>query len=65
MSFFICILLTDLLQFPDKSEYELNNSCRNPGGSGNKPWCYTTDPQIEWDYCNVQLCPGEWDYTCT
>jgi len=26
--------------------------CRNPTGE-RAPWCYTTDPEVEWDYCNV------------
>ena len=30
--------------------------CRNPGGLGERPWCYTTDLQTRWEYCNVPKC---------
>jgi hypothetical protein len=26
--------------------------CRNPDGEPS-PWCYTTDPLVQWEYCNV------------
>ncbi|KAJ8007506.1 hypothetical protein DPEC_G00118200 [Dallia pectoralis] len=32
------------------------NFCRNPGGKSEKPWCYTTNPNIRWEYCNVPKC---------
>uniref|UniRef100_A0A672IZG8 receptor protein-tyrosine kinase n=1 Tax=Salarias fasciatus TaxID=181472 RepID=A0A672IZG8_SALFA len=32
------------------------NYCRNPGGISEKPWCYTTNPNIRWEYCAVPLC---------
>ncbi|XP_071207662.1 muscle, skeletal receptor tyrosine-protein kinase [Salvelinus alpinus] len=38
---------------------ELRNaqsSCRNPGGENEKPWCYTTNPNIRWEYCNIPKC---------
>uniref|UniRef100_A0A665U641 receptor protein-tyrosine kinase n=1 Tax=Echeneis naucrates TaxID=173247 RepID=A0A665U641_ECHNA len=38
---------------------ELNNSdnhCRNPGEISDKPWCYTTNPNIRWEYCGVLQC---------
>nr|XP_055041447.1 apolipoprotein(a)-like isoform X4 [Misgurnus anguillicaudatus] len=31
------------------------NYCRNPDGK-KMPWCYTTDPKIEWEYCDVPVC---------
>ncbi|XP_035669536.1 atrial natriuretic peptide-converting enzyme-like isoform X2 [Branchiostoma floridae] len=37
------------------------NYCRNPSPDGAqlfRPWCYTTDPQQRWAYCNVQECEG-------
>ncbi|KAL5499434.1 hypothetical protein EMCRGX_G010847 [Ephydatia muelleri] len=30
--------------------------CRNPGGLGERPWCYTTDPQTRWEHCNIPKC---------
>ncbi|KAM9425767.1 muscle, skeletal receptor tyrosine-protein kinase [Pholidichthys leucotaenia] len=38
---------------------ELKNSenhCRNPGGISDKPWCYTSNPNIRWEYCDVPQC---------
>uniref|UniRef100_A0A3P8Y9C5 receptor protein-tyrosine kinase n=1 Tax=Esox lucius TaxID=8010 RepID=A0A3P8Y9C5_ESOLU len=35
------------------------NFCRNPGGENEKPWCYTTNPNIRWEYCNVTKCEGK------
>ncbi|XP_062268195.1 muscle, skeletal receptor tyrosine-protein kinase [Platichthys flesus] len=34
--------------------------CRNPGGISDKPWCYTSNPNIRWEYCSVLHC-GEAD----
>uniref|UniRef100_UPI0037E8BE2E muscle, skeletal receptor tyrosine-protein kinase n=1 Tax=Semicossyphus pulcher TaxID=241346 RepID=UPI0037E8BE2E len=38
---------------------ELKNSdnyCRNPGEISDKPWCYTSNPNIRWEYCTVPQC---------
>merc|ERR1712176_792713 len=29
-----------------------HNYCRNPNG-GPETWCYTTDPNMRWDYCGI------------
>ena len=34
----------------------LNNYCRNPDNSAGGPWCYTTDPNTRWEYCDVPKC---------
>ena len=35
-----------------------SNMCRNPDSSApDGPWCYTTDPKVRWEYCNVSKCP--------
>ena len=35
-----------------------SNMCRNPDGSSpDGPWCYTVDPKVRWEYCNVSRCP--------
>ncbi|RXN07461.1 plasminogen-like protein [Labeo rohita] len=31
------------------------NLCRNPDGD-RAPWCYTTDPSVRWEYCNIERC---------
>ncbi|XP_077353469.1 muscle, skeletal receptor tyrosine-protein kinase [Festucalex cinctus] len=33
-----------------------DNNCRNPGGINDKPWCYTSNPNIRWEYCAVPQC---------
>ncbi|CAH1252246.1 PLG [Branchiostoma lanceolatum] len=33
------------------------NYCRNPD-NWDGLWCYTTDPNHRWDYCDVPLCDG-------
>ncbi|XP_022787755.1 angiopoietin-1 receptor-like [Stylophora pistillata] len=38
------------------SKYD-SNMCRNPDSSApDGPWCYTTDPNVRWEYCNVSRC---------
>lgn len=32
------------------------NLCRNPDGD-KAPWCYTTEPGVRWEYCNLEKCP--------
>lgn len=32
------------------------NYCRNPDGDQHGPWCYTTDPKTEFDYCAIKQC---------
>nr|DBA26746.1 TPA: hypothetical protein GDO54_010966 [Pyxicephalus adspersus] len=31
------------------------NYCRNPDND-KSPWCYTTDPHVRWEYCNLKKC---------
>ena len=35
------------------------NYCRNPYGSRDRAWCYTTELNVEWEYCEVPYCPLE------
>ncbi|XP_039272402.1 plasminogen-like [Styela clava] len=34
----------------------INNYCRNPDNEPNGPWCYTTDPEKRWEYCEIPMC---------
>ena len=42
-------------QFPELSVAGASNYCRSPGGE-KYVWCYTTDPYLRWDICDVNLC---------
>ena len=33
-----------------------NNYCRNPNNQPGGAWCYTTDPSVRWEYCDVPDC---------
>ena len=33
-----------------------NNYCRNPDNDPNGPWCYTTDRNKRYDYCDIPTC---------
>jgi hypothetical protein len=51
----------------NKTYPELNNAknyCRNPKNSGQRPWCFTTDRNKRWEYCDIPKCiPGMWQYS--
>ena len=48
---------TDSSLFPDESVSAANNYCRNPGADKEGgPWCYTTDPNTLYEYCDIPLC---------
>jgi len=43
--------------FPDGSVEDASNYCRIPDyDSDGRLWCYTTDPDTTWEYCNVPAC---------
>ena len=42
--------------FPnDDSVAAARNYCRDPDGEGH-PWCYTTNPDSPWQFCDVPVC---------
>uniref|UniRef100_A0A8C3NN91 PLMN protein n=1 Tax=Geospiza parvula TaxID=87175 RepID=A0A8C3NN91_GEOPR len=34
------------------------NYCRNPDADS-RPWCYTTDPSVRWEYCDLKKCDDQ------
>ena len=38
---------------------DMHNYCASPDGA-EKPWCYTIDPNVRWDYChsNCEIIPS-------
>ena len=42
-------------QFADVTVAAASNYCRNPS-SNDGPWCYTTDPAVRWENCDVLDC---------
>ncbi|XP_074165484.1 plasminogen isoform X1 [Sminthopsis crassicaudata] len=33
----------------------IHNYCRNPDAD-KSPWCYTMDPRVRWEFCNLEKC---------
>ncbi|XP_076390589.1 uncharacterized protein LOC100884062 [Megachile rotundata] len=42
--------------FPERSMKAAKNYCRNPTGDIKGPWCYTLDPSLIDDVCDIPLC---------
>merc|ERR1712168_270571 len=40
----------------DASLSTAENYCRNPDKASGGLWCYTTDPDTRWEYCDVDIC---------
>ena len=47
----------ELSMFPDATLEDAANNCRNPDDE-QRPWCYTTDPYLRWEYCDIPKCEG-------
>jgi hypothetical protein len=41
---------------------QIHNHCRNPDLDLAGPWCYTTDPERRWEYCNITACADDDSY---
>jgi len=49
-------------KFAEGSRAAAANYCRNPDASFDAGvWCYTLDPNVRWERCNVPLCTGNCD----
>jgi len=46
--------------FSDENVQDAVNYCRNPDAMlrTEGPWCFTTEADLVWDYCNVPFCDG-------
>lgn len=51
---------SDNNNYPDGSMADAKNYCRNPDGS-NHVWCYTTDPNVRWEKCDIPICSSMYD----
>jgi hypothetical protein len=49
---------TSTAKFMERNITAAANYCRNPDGSVG-PWCYTTDPNIQREYCDIPLCGSD------
>jgi hypothetical protein len=49
---------TNESMFPDSRLQDAANYCRNPDNDPEEPWCYTTNPLYEKDYCSIPLGSG-------
>ena len=47
----------DDMMFPDGNESLASNYCRDPDGKG-APWCFTTDIEVPWQFCDAPPCAG-------
>lgn len=52
--------------YPERSVRNASNYCRDPSRNIAGTWCYTTDPLVPQDLCDVRDCekPGEMNF-CT
>jgi receptor tyrosine kinase len=39
-----------------KEIHNSENYCRNAGGEEPRPWCYTSDPAVRWQHCDILPC---------
>ena len=46
------------MAFPDETIGDASNYCRNPADLMDGPFCYTSDPSVTWELCNIPFCPG-------
>ncbi|KAH3837952.1 hypothetical protein DPMN_111356 [Dreissena polymorpha] len=44
--------------FPEGNVNAAGSYCRDPDGARGKPWCFTVNPNVEWQFCDVPNCTG-------
>ena len=44
--------------FPDETVASAGRFCRSPDRGGFPPWCFSTNPDEDWEYCGVSKCEG-------
>ena len=44
--------------FPERNVSDTSNYCRNPDGQDAGPWCFTQDPTVRRENCDVPICAG-------
>ena len=49
---------TDPSMYPDASIPDAENFCRNLDDDPNGPWCFTNDPNVRRQTCNIPICRG-------
>ena len=52
-------LLQNPTDFPDGSLDGAENYCRNPAGVNDEPYCFTVDPSVRQDKCDLPKCIGK------
>lgn len=53
----------DIKNYPDTYWSDVGNNCRNPDNLPGGPWCYTTDANERWEYCDISYCEyGKYSY---
>ena len=48
-------IVQDMNNFPEATLAEVVNYCRQSSAAA-RPWCYTTNPSVRWEYCNIPRC---------
>ena len=43
-------------EHPHSDLHTEENFCRNPDNTGDRPWCFTIDDNIDWEYCDIPVC---------
>ena len=45
-----------VFEFKYSDDYFPENFCRNPDGWSKGPWCFTTDPYVVAEECEIPIC---------